>query len=88
MEARTSTNELNGPGFEGREEAIRAELENLDLSATDEAITTGVVQAGAGERAGTEVATIEIDGGSVATMTLVPLDPGWAVETSSWCAPA
>jgi hypothetical protein len=86
--ARTSTNELNGPGFEEREDAIRAELENLDLSANGEAITTGVVQAEPGERAGTEVATIETDDGSVATMTLAPLDPGWAVEASTWCAPA
>jgi hypothetical protein len=84
---RTSSNELAGEGQPTREDAIRAELQNLGLEASDEAITAGVVAAGPGENAGTEVVTIEMRDGTSATMTLAPLDPNWAVESSTWCAP-
>jgi hypothetical protein len=84
---RTSTNGSSGPGAETREEAIRAELEEIGLDATDDAIAAGVVAADPGGDAGTEVVKIETDGGAEVSMTLAPLDPGWAVEGSSWCAP-
>jgi hypothetical protein len=84
---RTSTNDLAGGGHLTREDAIRAELQAIGLEASDEAITAGVVGAGPGEIAGTEVVTIEMENGASATMTLAPLDPGWGVERSTWCAP-
>ena len=84
---RTSTNELSGPGAETRDEAIRAELEAIGLDASDGAVAAGVVAAAPGGDAGTELVKIETDGGAEVSMTLAPLDPGWAVEGSSWCAP-
>lgn len=84
---RTSTNELSGPGAETREEAIRAELEAIGLHASDDAVAAGVVAADPGGDAGTELVKIDTDGGAEVSMTLAPLDPGWAVEGSSWCAP-
>jgi hypothetical protein len=83
---RTSTNEPAGDGFETRGEAIRAELQEIGLEASDEAITAAVVAAGPGGEAGTELVEVRTEEGSVVSMTLAPLDPGWAVETSSWCA--
>ena len=83
----TSTNDLSGPGAETREEAIRAELREIGLEATDDAVAAGVVAAGPGGNVGTELVKIETDDGTEVTMTLAPLDPGWAVEGSSWCAP-
>jgi hypothetical protein len=84
---RTSTNELSGPGAETRAEAIRAELDAMGLDASDDAVAAGVVAAGPGSDAGTELVKIETDGGAEVSMTLAPVDPGWAVEGSSWCAP-
>ena len=84
---RTSTNGSSGPGAETREEAIRAELEAIGLDASDDAIAAGVVAADPGGDGGTELVKIETDGGAEVSMTLAPLDPGWAVEGSSWCAP-
>lgn len=84
---RTSTNEVSGPGPETREEAIRAELKAVGLDASDDAIAAGVVAAGPGGNVGTELVKIETEDGTEVTMTLKPLDPGWAVEGSAWCAP-
>jgi hypothetical protein len=84
---RTSTNELSGPGAETREEAIRAELEQIGLDASDDAVAAGVVAAGPGGGVGTELVKVETENGVEVTMTLAPLDPGWAVEGSSWCVP-
>jgi hypothetical protein len=84
---RTSTNELSGPGAETREEAIRAELEAIGMDASDDAVAAGVVAAGPGGDAGTELVKIKTDGGAEVSMTLAPLDPGWAVGGSTWCAP-
>ena len=87
MTERTSTNELGGPGADTREEAIRAELKEIGLDATDDAIAAGVVAAGPGGSVGTELVKVETENGIEVTMTLAPLDPGWAVEGSSWCVP-
>ena len=87
MTERTSTNELSGPGAGTRAEAIRAELKEIGLDATDDAIAAGVVAAGPGGSVGTELVKVETENGIEVTMTLVPLDPGWAVEGSSWCVP-
>lgn len=57
------------------------------MDASDDAVAAGVVAAGPGADAGTELVTIETDGGAEVSMTLAPLDPGWAVEGSSWCVP-
>lgn len=84
---RTSTNELSSPGAETREEAIRAELKAIGLDASNDAIAAGVVAAGPGGNVGTELVKVEAEGGIEVTLTLAPLDPGWAVEGSSWCAP-
>jgi hypothetical protein len=84
---RTSTNGSSGPGAETREEAIRAELEEIGLDVTDDAIAAGVVAAGPGGSVGTELVKVEMENGIEVTMTLAPLDPGWAVEGSSWCVP-
>jgi hypothetical protein len=84
---RTSTNGSSGPGAETREDAIRAELEEIGLDATDDAIAAGVVAAGPGGSVGTELVKVETENGIEVTMTLAPLDPGWAVEGSSWCVP-
>ncbi len=66
---------------------MRAELERLEMTATDEAIAAGVVASAPGESAGTEELVVENDQGVEITMVLAPLDPGWAVEASSWCEP-
>lgn len=84
---RTSTNELSGPGAETREEEIRAELKAIGLDASKDPVAGGVVAAGPGGDVGTELVKVEAEDGTVVTMTLTPLDPGWAVEGSSWCAP-
>lgn len=83
---RTSASEVEGEGSETREDAIRAELAEIGIEASDDAVTAGVIAAGPGEDAGTEVVAVETDDGSTATFTLAPLDPGWAVERSEWCA--
>jgi hypothetical protein len=85
---RQATNEIEGPGAASREDAISTELGNLGLDATEDAINEGVVHAGPGGNVGTERVTIESSDGTQVTMTLSPLDPGWAVESSTWCAPA
>ena len=87
MTERASTNEPSGPGAGTREEAIRAELKEIGLDATEDAIATGVVEAGAGGSVGSELVKVETQNGIEVTMTLAPLDPGWAVEGSSWCVP-
>ena len=84
---REAINDLAGPGAPTREDAVRAELQNLGMDATDDAVTAGVVAAGPGGNAGTELVTVETENGTEVTMTLAPLDPGWAAESSSWCAP-
>lgn len=85
---REAINEIAGPGAATREDAVRAELENIGVVASDDAISAGVVAAGPGGNVGTEEVQMPVDDGTVVTMTLTPLDPGWAVESSSWCAPA
>jgi hypothetical protein len=82
----TSSNEVQGPGTETREAAIERELAEHGLEATDEAVVAGVVAAGPGGNAGTELVEIELTDGTVATMTLTPLEPGWAVSDAAWCA--
>jgi hypothetical protein len=84
----TAINELAGDGSETREDAIRAELRNIGLEASDEEIAAGVIAAEPGGDVGSEEVRIETEGGGVATMTLQPLEPGWGVERTSWCEPA
>ena len=83
----SSINEFAGPPPDSREEAVRVELENLAMDATDEAIAAAVIAAGPGGNVGTEKTEVETSQGVVVTMTLEPMDPGWAVGGSSWCAP-
>ncbi|HWL90255.1 MAG TPA: hypothetical protein VNP90_02715 [Actinomycetota bacterium] len=82
-----SSSDAAGPGTSTREEAVRAELERLEMAASDEAIAAGVVASAPGESAGTEELVVENDQGVEVTMLLAPLDPGWAVERSTWCEP-
>jgi len=42
--------------------------------------------AGPGANVGTEEVEVETSEGVRITMTLKPLDPGWTVEGSTWCA--
>jgi hypothetical protein len=64
---------------------VRAELERLEMAASDEAIASGVVASAPGELPGTEELVVENDQGVEITMSLTPLDPGWAVQRSTWC---
>ena len=66
---------------------MRAELERLEMGASDEAIAAGVVASAPGESPGTEELVVENDQGVEITMVLTPLDPGWAVQRSTWCDP-
>jgi hypothetical protein len=75
-----------GPGAASREDAVRAELDAIGVGSSDEAISTGVIESSPGPDPGTERVQIPIFGGLPITMTLTPLDPGWAVTASSWCA--
>ena len=85
---RSSTNEVEGPGADTREDAIRAELAGLGFEASDEAIAEGVVNsAPAASPPGHEVVSVATAEGLDVEMTLTPLDPGWAVHGSSWCVP-
>jgi hypothetical protein len=83
----SSINEIAGPGASTREGAVRAELHDIGREASDEAIAAAVIAGGSGGNVGTEGVVVETSEGGVVTMTLTPLDPGWAVEVSSWCAP-
>ena len=74
-----------GAGAATREEAVRAELARLEMPASDEAIAAGVVASAPGESAGTEELILETDQEVEITMFLAPLDPGWAVQRSTWC---
>jgi len=76
----------DGTAADTREDAIRAELENLSWQASNEAISAGVVGSEPGSNGGEEV-EIETDDGVIVTMTLVAQNPGWRVERSTWCAP-
>lgn len=67
---------------------MRTELERLQMTASDEAIAAGVVASAPGESTGTEELVVKNEQGVEMTMLLAPLDPGWAVERSSWCEPA
>ena len=82
-----SASDAGGPGAATREDAVRGELERLQMAASDDAIAEGVVASAPGESAGTEELVVENDQGVEVTMLLAPLDPGWAVERSSWCEP-
>ena len=84
---RESIDDFAGPPADSREEAVRVELENLGMDASDDAIAAAVIAAGPGGDIGTEKADVETSEGVVVTMTLEPLDPGWTVGRSSWCAP-
>jgi hypothetical protein len=84
---RTSTNELEGPGAATREEAVQDELANLDMESSDQAIAAGVIASSPGSSPGSEEIQVPLREGLPVTMTLIPLDPGWAVEGSTWCAP-
>ena len=66
---------------------MRAELERLEMAASDEAIAAGVVASAPGESAGTEELIVDTDQEVEITMFLAPLDPGWAVQRSTWCDP-
>jgi hypothetical protein len=46
-----------------------------------------LIAGGSGDNAGTEGVVVETTEGGIVTMTLTPLDPRWAVEASSRCAP-
>ncbi len=82
-----SMSDASGPGAATREEAVRAELDRLEMTASDEAIAAGVVASAPGESAGSEELVVENDQGVEVTMLLEPLDPGWAVQRSTWCEP-
>ena len=82
----SSINEFAGPAADSREEAVRVELRNHGMDASDDAIASAVIAAGPGGNAGTERVDVENSDGFRITMTLKPLEPGWAVEGSSWCA--
>ena len=84
---RDTGNEIAGPGAESREDAMRAELEDLGMESSDEAISAGVVASSPGASPGTEKVEILTSEGFPVTMTLAPLDPGWMVERAGWCAP-
>ncbi len=84
---RTTTNTVARPGAGSREAAVQAELQRLGLEATDDAIAAGVIASSAGSSPGTEEIEVQTLEGDPITMTLAPLDPGWAVEASRWCAP-
>ena len=82
---REDVNELaGGSGAETRDEAVGLELAALDLEASDEAIAQAVAAATAGEDGAETVEVTTVDD-VVVTMTLVPLDPGWGIERSTWC---
>ena len=82
-----STSDAGGSGAGTREDAVRTELERLQMTGSDEAIAAGVVASAPGESTGTEELVVENEQGVEVTMLLTPLDPGWAVERSSWCEP-
>jgi hypothetical protein len=82
------TNEVERPGAETRDDAIRAELEELRFEASDEAVTDAVVNAiPVADPPGHEAVSVRTSEGFDVEMTLTPLDPGWAVDGSSWCEP-
>ena len=84
---REDVNDLSGgSGAETRDEAVGLTLGELDLEASDEAIAQAVAAATAGE-GGAETIEVTTTDGVVVTMTLVPLDPGWGIERSTWCDP-
>src|SRR5687767_14916985 len=58
-----SANDAAGPGAATREEAVRAELERLEMAASDEAIAAGVVASAPGGSPGTEELVVENDQG-------------------------
>jgi hypothetical protein len=84
---RDSINELAGPAPGSREDAVRVELENLGMDASDDAIAAAVIAAGPGGDVGTEETEVETSQGVIVSMSLEPMDPGWTVGRSSWCAP-
>jgi hypothetical protein len=85
--AREDVNDLSGgSGAETRNEAVGLTLGELDLEASDDAIAQAVAAATAGEGGAETVEVTTTDG--VVTMTLVPLDPGWGIERSTWCEAA
>lgn len=84
---RITTNEVTRPGAETRDAAVRAALERLGLTATEDAITHGIIVGSPGSSPGTEEVQVRTTDGSAITMTLAPLEPGWAVASTSWCAP-
>ena len=85
---RSRTNEVDAPGADTREDAIRAELVRLGFEASDVAIAGAVVNSkpAAGD-SGREAVSVSTSEGIDIEMTLAPLDPGWAVDGSSWCVP-
>jgi len=83
----SSINEFAGPAADSREEAVRVELRNHGMDASDEAIASALITAGPGGNVGSETVDVENSDGFRITMTLKPLDPGWTVESSTWCAP-
>lgn len=81
-----STGFSEGTPAETRDEAVRRELESLRMKASKNAIAAAVIASSQGA-AGTEEIVVPTSGGVDVTMTLAPLDPGWGVERSEWCAP-
>ena len=84
---RTSINEPEGSGAATREEAVRDELTYLGMETSDQAIAAGVIASSPGSSPGSEEVQVALREGLPVTMTLIPLDPGWAVGRSTWCAP-
>jgi hypothetical protein len=83
----SSINELAGPGAASMEDAVRIELESHQMDASDDAIAAAVGAAGSAGNVGDGTVVVETSEGVRVSMTLTPLNPGWAVEASSWCAP-
>lgn len=75
----------DGATADTREDAIRAELQNIGRQTTDEEITAGVV-ASVSASDGSEQVEVRTSDDVVVSMTLAPQNPGWSVERSTWCA--
>ena len=85
----SSTIEVQGPGADTKEDAIRAELLHLGFEVSDEAIGDAIAGAvPAASPRGDVGVFMDTSEGFELFMTLTPVDPGWAVEGSSWCVPA
>jgi hypothetical protein len=57
------------------------------MEASEDAISAALIVSSPGSSPGSEELVVETSDGVEVTMTLAPLDPGWAVEGAQWCAP-